>query len=307
MSRMHDSLTSMLQQRPLILVSGKGGVGKTTVSAALAVLAAKHCGACTVVESVVHPRLPELLAGHPELRCVNIEVEEELSGFLGHLMRLPQVLGALLRNRVVRLFLRTAPAVSELVLLDAIASLLAEARQKAQKKSPPARPCPVIVDLPATGHALTLLSTPRAVRRMLRVGPVARLAEQLEDLLVDAQQTELLVVTLPEELPINESIEVVAKLRDLGVSCQRVLINQVPQPEVSDSDRDWLRQVGQQSGHTLGSAAKQACLDLAGADAAAEQMQRLQDATQLKSIKIPCQQNPEPRSQLAAVVEVLGS
>ena len=303
---MQQSLATLLDQRSLILVSGKGGVGKSTVTAILAELALRRFGSCRVVESSAHPRLQALVQQHPKLQCVNIDIEQALVGFLGRLMHLPQVLNALLRNRVVRLFLRTAPAVGEMVLLDAITQIL-QAQDEQGKRSPEEHGGPVIVDLPATGHALTLLSTPRAVRRMLRVGPVARLAEQLEQLLVNSGRCELVVVTLPEELPINESIEVIVRARELGISCERVLVNQVPKPAVELADREWLRRVGQQDKQNLGRAAQAACQDLAGADAAQQQIERLKKSLELDVIELGRDSDPDPRHQVQAALKVLSS
>jgi anion-transporting ArsA/GET3 family ATPase len=292
-----NALKALVAQRDLILVTGKGGVGKSTVTAALAELAVRTRGGAVAVESSAHPRLSSLVDPAAGLQVVNIDIEQVLPAMLGRLMHLPQLLSALLSNRVIRLFLRTAPAVSELVLLD-------EVREWVERSAPRH---PVIVDLPATGHALTLLATPNAVQRMLRVGPVARLAERLEQLLFDRRRCELVVVALPEELPVNETIELVQRAADLGMACSHVVVNQVPRPPIEDAERSWLEQIRQSSDDELGRIARAARSELDSADEARAQIERLRSAVDSTVIELPRHVDVDARRQVDGLVRALAS
>ncbi|MFH1808952.1 MAG: ArsA-related P-loop ATPase, partial [Pseudomonadota bacterium] len=212
-------LEDVVRSRDLILVTGKGGVGKSTVVAALAMLAARHRRGAVAVEIAARPHLDQLLQADARIELCNIDLERSLPRVLGRMLHLPAIVGVALNNRVLRLFVRTSPAVVETIYLDEIYELV---QQNAKRDRP------VIVDLPATGHAVTLLDTPSSVRRMLRVGPVAAKAALIEALLLNPQRCELVVVALPEELPVNETIELVQRARELGLSSRTVVVNQVP-------------------------------------------------------------------------------
>lgn len=228
-------LTPLLLQRDLILVTGKGGVGKSSLVAALAKLAAKVRGHSIAVEVSSHPHLLELTQNNPDVSCVNIDLDAALPAMLGRMLHIPKILSNALNNRVLRMFAQTSPAASELLLLDEIFALVERAAGKN---------APVIVDLPATGHAVSFLGTPSAVKRMLRVGPVAHRAGQIEDLLRDHDRCELLIVAIPEELPVNETIELVSQAQSLELACHLVVANQVPLSPLDHGDDAFLTSLG---------------------------------------------------------------
>jgi anion-transporting ArsA/GET3 family ATPase len=89
----------------------------------------------------------------------------------------------------------------------------------------------IVVDAPATGHGLTFLDVPRVVASAVRAGPLHRHAEWVEELVRDSDRTLLLPVTLAEELPVRETIELVARARsELRVAVDRIVINAVVPP-----------------------------------------------------------------------------
>jgi len=292
------SLELLVDQRDLILVTGKGGVGKSTVAAALAELAARRRGGAVVVESTVCPRLATMLEPGSNIQVVNIELEKALPALIGRIARLPAIINALLTNRVVRLFLRTAPAVGELVLLDEIREIVDANR---------ARSWPVIVDLPASGHAVALLGTPRAARRLVRVGPVERLCDRLEQMLFDQQRCELVVVALPEELPVNETIELWRRAAELGLHCQIVVVNQVPRPPVEEPERAWLDQVQEGDASALGRVAGAARSELLGVDQARAQIDRLRSAVAGTVIELPRSIDVDPRRRIGTLLDTIAS
>ncbi|MBN2358662.1 MAG: hypothetical protein JXR83_04365 [Deltaproteobacteria bacterium] len=290
------SLETLVEQRDLILVTGKGGVGKSTVAAALCELAVRRRGGAVAVESTVCPRLATMLDPGASVQVVNIELEKALPALIGRIARLPAIINALLTNRVIRLFLRTAPAVGELVLLDEIREIV-DANQP--------RGWPVIVDLPASGHAVALLGTPRAARRLVRVGPVERLCDRLEQMLLDQRRCELVVVALPEELPVNETIELWRRASELGLNCRTVVVNQVPRPPVEEPERAWLDQVREADASTLGRVAGAARDELLGVDQARAQIDRLRSAVDGAVVELPRAVDLDPRRRVGALLHTI--
>jgi anion-transporting ArsA/GET3 family ATPase len=112
-------------------------------------------------------------------------------------------------NRLVRYFLRFIPSLQELVLLGKIMFHL-------QEKLPDGRDRyeTVVMDAPATGHAISFLRVPQVLLDTVPPGPMSREALKMRDLLVDPHVTAAVLVSLPEEMPVNETLELHAALRD---------------------------------------------------------------------------------------------
>jgi len=293
----HGPVDEMLERRDLILVTGKGGTGKSTLVAALAELAARRRGRAIAVELAAHPRLPTLIDPEEGVTAVNIDAEEVVGNVLSRLFHLPTLVGALLRNRIIRIFIRTSPAIREMVALEELRHLVDSSSRDG---------CPVIVDLPATGHALSFLDTPRAVHRLLRVGPLADVAAGVERLLLDGSRCELVVVALPEELPINETIELVRRSVHIGVANRTVVVNQVPASPVEARDRALLELIGSQGDVALERFASAARSEVDGVEEARAQIARLRDAVGAEVIELP-RYAAGQRECVRTMVETLGS
>ena len=299
---MHEALRSedasigaMLERRDLVLVTGKGGTGKSTLVAALAEIAARRRGRALAVEISAHPRLPGILGGSPSVRTLNLVAEDVVAKVLGRLMGLQPLVNAVVKNRVVRQFIQTSPAVRETILLDEL---------RFQVETCAREGCPVIVDLPATGHAVSFLDTPRSVRRMLRVGPVANAAARVEELFLDRRRCELVVVALPEELPVNETIELLRRAADVGIACRRVVVNQVPAQPVEPHDKPLL-DVIKEDASTIGRFARAAHGDSEGADQARAQVERLRASVSAEILELPRLPTTDPRACVDAIKGVL--
>ncbi len=291
-------LDDLLDHRDLILVTGKGGTGKSTLVAALAELAARRRGGALAVELSVHPRLPEMLDPASGVRTLRLDAEDVVGNVLGRLLHLPAVVGAVLKNRIIRVFIRTSPAIREMILLDELRHIVERAAREGR---------PVIVDLPASGHAVSFLDTPRAVHRMLRVGPLADVAARAEALLLDPRRTELVVVALPEELPINETIELVRRATEIGVASRTVVVNQVPAAAMAAEDRALLDLLGRQGDEALGRFADAAQSELLGVEQARAQIDRLRGALSAAVIELPRTPALDLRGCVRTVVEALGA
>jgi arsenite/tail-anchored protein-transporting ATPase len=134
----------------------------------------------------------------------------------------------LFENRIARLFLRASPSVSEMALVGRIAIL-------AEKYGADG---PIIVDLHATGHALSLLRAPGGIMKVLRTGALYDRAKKIEALLQDPARTAFVTVALPEELPVTELLELHEKLVELHAPEGPVVLNGVfkePAPEIDDA------------------------------------------------------------------------
>ena len=241
---MRKGLDALTQQR-LLIVTGKGGTGKTTVAAALGMLAARQ-GLDTVVIEVgdtsVLPRLlcedHESLKGDggrnpvqvaPHLFTLRIVPEVALTEYLELQLKVRRIVRLVVRNQGFRRLLDAAPGWRALITLGKLWYL-----QSQMDSGRPRWPL-LIVDGPATGHGLSFLSVPNVVLDTVRIGPLRRQTNRVQELLNDASRTLVLPVTLPEELPVSETLELCERVRELGTALGPVIANAVePAPDLPD-------------------------------------------------------------------------
>lgn len=231
-------MTSLLR-RKLIVVTGKGGTGKTTVTAALGLLAAREGRRVVLVEMSGQQLLPGLLRGEAEatrssstgnaaeiqlgegLWCTSIDPDQTLLDWLGEVGgRLPARL--LAARDSFRYFAAAAPGGKELLSLVRIWELTQEERWGRHDGAYDL----AIVDAPATGHALAMLSSPATFGAIARVGPIATQAADVGELLSDPERTGYLAVAQASEASISETLELAGGLEaDLGRELDRVIVN----------------------------------------------------------------------------------
>ena len=222
-----------LLERRLLVVTGKGGVGKSTVSAALALLAARQGRRVLVCEVNAQERVAPLLGATPGgdrvrevlpgLFTVNVTPAAAMREYGLMVLRFQAIYDAVFENRLVRFFLRVIPGLGELVMLGKI---LNEVRLEDRGRP---RWDLVVLDAPATGHAVQLLRVPSALLDTVPPGPLRHDAQWMQAMLVDPHQTALAIVTLPEEMPVNEAIELDAQVRGLlGIHRAALFVNAMP-------------------------------------------------------------------------------
>lgn len=248
-----------LLERRLILITGKGGVGKTTLSAALAVAAARRGRRSVICEvggpSQIAPLFGAREPGHEPRRVAErvshsvLSPEKGIRAYLAERIRLPGVVELVFKQPPVAKFFRAAPAFSEMGVLYAITRLL-ESKEGGRPWDH------VIVDLPASGHALGMLEAPFEGKRIFRGGPVRALCESVEGILLDRGTTACAVVTLPEELPATEAVDLASKLEDRGFGLGALVANAVETPALDSEEEEALRSLGDRaSPHLLEAAA----------------------------------------------------
>jgi anion-transporting ArsA/GET3 family ATPase len=228
-----DQLTSLLSRRVQFVV-GKGGVGKTTVSVALALIAARAGKRVLLIELEPGARTHAFLgcsapAGYEASRASSgvwtlaIDGRASLEEYLRLVVPVRRVLTAIFRSKVYQYFVAAAPGLKELM---AVGKVWYEAERT--DASGDRRWEVVVVDAPATGHSLQYLRMPSAAREAFGSGLVRQEAGRVHRLLEDPTQTAIHLVTTAEEMPVTETIETYGKLRDeLRLPAGMLVVNRV--------------------------------------------------------------------------------
>jgi anion-transporting ArsA/GET3 family ATPase len=231
-------LLDALWDRRALLISGKGGVGKSTLAAAIARAAVRSGRGVLLAEltptldgpSVLAPLVgarsasPEVIEVEPGLSFVRLGASEGHRRFLEDVLPLRLMADAALRSRALRRFLEAVPAMREMGLLYQMLDLVRQTR----RDGGPAYPL-CVLDLPATGHALALASLPRAVLSLMPGGPIGRAVREGLDLLQDPRRTAVVLASLPEPLPVSEALRLATELRELGLPLAAGILNRMPE------------------------------------------------------------------------------
>jgi len=219
--------------RKFLFVVGKGGVGKTMVSAAIALAAAKRGKRVLIAMCNSKDRLSHLLEAPPigskivrvlpNVDAVNMEPGAALEEYGLMVLKVRALYKVIFENRFVSAFLRGTPG------LEAWA-MLGKAQHHALETDSSGRPRYdlVVLDAPATGHGLDLLRVPKVIIDVAPPGLLRREAEKAWQLFSDPRRTGVCLVSLPEEMPTSETIELCDKVKnELGLPVAALLLNRV--------------------------------------------------------------------------------
>jgi anion-transporting ArsA/GET3 family ATPase len=225
-----------LLDRRLLFFTGKGVVGKSSVTAATALLAAERGHRVLLVEVDAKGNLTALFEHepvgfepveiYPRVHAMQMRTDASLREYLRLNVRVPVLGGVGPLANVLEFVATAAPGVKEILTVGKVCW---EVRESLEGR---ARWDLVIVDAAASGHVIAQLDSPRAIRELVQVGPVRQQTEWMVDLLSDPAVTALNIVTTPEEMPVNETVELVERARrELKVPLGAVLVNRVlPEP-----------------------------------------------------------------------------
>jgi len=229
-------------------VTGKGGVGKTTVAASIG-LAAAAAGRRTIVCEVAEQhRVSRALGREGVVAETEVELAENLWAITIDPQRaleewLARQIGGvglkvLARSSAFGYFVAAAPGAKELITIAKVWELAQCSRWDRHNRTYDL----VVVDAPASGHGLAMLTTPRTFGEIARVGPIRRQAFRVRDFLADPERTGYVAVALPEEMPVNETLELERRLPDaVGVDLEAIVVNGMWPERFSAGDAEALR------------------------------------------------------------------
>src|SRR3954469_19817047 len=220
-------MTTPLLERKLLFVTGKGGGGKTTIAAALGLLAAQH-GKRTLVgevdakgnladfyevgETTFEPR--EIV---PNLYAMSMHTEESLKEYLRLQLKIPVLARIGPLARTFDFVAQAAPGVKEVLT---VGKFLWEVRANHYDI--------VVVDAAAPGHVVAQLAAPQHIRELVKVGLVREQTGWMIELLGDEAQTGVVIVAAPEEMPVNETLELTERIRtETNVDLAGIVVNRV--------------------------------------------------------------------------------
>jgi len=221
-----------LLDKRLVIVTGKGGVGKSTVALALGIAAAERGKRAIVCEVAAQEGLSRVFhraeVGFHEVEmaenlwAISIDPDESMREYVLLQLKVKAMRDLLFRSRIFNYLAAATPGLRELVTIGKIWELAQPNRKVRGARGYDL----VVVDAPATGHGVGFLQTPRTFASIARVGPIRAQAETLDAYLTDRRRTGVAIVALPEEMPVNETATLERALTDeVGTSVDRVYLN----------------------------------------------------------------------------------
>jgi len=287
----------------VVIVAGKGGVGKTAVTAALARAAAREGLTPLIVElegksgmASMFGREPldydevvlseaDAAAGVAEIRGRTLTPDDALLEYLQD-TGLKRLSKRLMSSGVIDMVATAIPGIRDIIVLGKVKQI-----ERAMAAGEDGTPDVVLIDAPAAGHAITFLRSAKGLLDAVRVGPIRAQASDVQAMLSDARRTQVVLVTLPEETPVNELVETAFSLEDeVGLSLGPVVVNGL-YPPIDGLDRD-PKEAAEEAGTSLRRGERGALREAADfrthrIGLQAEQVERLAEGLPLAQIRLP--------------------
>ena len=226
-----------LLDRKLVFVTGKGGVGKSTIASALALVAARRGRRTLACEFDAKGNLADFFSAaptgwdptevQPNLFAMSMDTEESLKEYLRLQVKIPLVARIGPLARTLDFVANAAPGVKEILT---VGKVVWETKEQHYDL--------VVVDASATGHVVAQLSAPQAIGELVKVGLVRDQTAWLSEILDDPATTGAVIVAAPEEMPVNESLELAERIRaETRVDLAAAVVNRVL-PELFSRDEE---------------------------------------------------------------------
>jgi anion-transporting ArsA/GET3 family ATPase len=223
----------------IVVVTGKGGVGKTTVTAALGLRAASKGKRVLLVEAAGAERIPALFGlkgrSYQARRCtenlytLSITPEEAIEDYVVLRIKIRALYKLVFRNRIMDPFINAVPGLHDVVHLGKLSHL-----EESQKNGRPEWDL-IVFDAPATGHGLTMLASPQSLMSMTRAGPFYENTAIVEKALSDPRKTRLVLVATSDEMVINETLDLYERLGERREQVDGIVLNEC-MPAAVDPD-----------------------------------------------------------------------
>jgi anion-transporting ArsA/GET3 family ATPase len=221
-----------LFDKRLVLVCGKGGVGRSTVAAAIAAASARRGRKTLLFEASAADRFGAYFGTQPvgtaiaplapNLWGINTNPAAALHEYGLMILKFETVYEMVFENKLTKAFLRAIPGLDDYSVIGKAWYHTTE-----EKRGQPVWDT-VVFDMPASGHSMSMLRIPWVIVDTVPEGPLTRDARQLQDLIRDKARTALVLVSLAEEMPANEARELQDKLSGgIGLEPQHVVANQI--------------------------------------------------------------------------------
>jgi len=268
----------------VVVVAGKGGVGKTTVTAALARMAAGLGLSVLIVEVEGKTGLAAAFGAEdlqyderelaPGIRARSLTPDVALVEYLEE-HGLKRISKRMVKSGLVEVVSTAAPGIKDILILGKVKQLERDGVADL-----------IVLDAPAAGHAVSFLMSPRGMGDVVRSGPVRAQAEDVLAMLTDPARCRVMLVTLAEETPVNEVVETAFALEDrVGVDLGPVVVNAL-YPVLDGLDVDPAAAAAA-SGHTLGEGEAMALAGAAGFRARRQELQQEQVARLATALPLP--------------------
>lgn len=244
-----------LLDKSLVIVTGKGGVGKSTVALALGLAAARHGKRTIVCEVSAQEQLSRVFhraeVGFHEVEmaenlwAISIDPDEAIKEYLLIQLKVKAMRDLLVNSRIFGYLAAATPGLRELVTFGKVWELAQPERRVKKARTYDL----VVLDAPATGHGVGFLQTPRTFANVARVGPIRSQAETLDTYITNHRKTGVAIVALPEEMPVNESATLERQLTDdVGASVDRIFMNGLYPERFSSEDVARLEPLAERQG-----------------------------------------------------------